>query len=158
MNQLHRIPFLVIGGGLGGLATALGLSRKGYPVHVLEKAHEFGEIGAGIQIAPNGSRALDELGILGELHTYAVYPQRLILVDALSGELLTTLDFGEKFQRAYTYPYFVMHRNDLLTTLLNACRESDAINLEGLKNYYPSRIAGRGELISTNHLRRSGKR
>ncbi len=130
MNQLHRIPFLVIGGGLGGLATALGLSRKGYPAHVLEKAHEFGEIGAGIQIAPNGSRALDELGILGELHTYAVYPQRLILVDALSGELLTTLDFGEKFQRAYTYPYFVMHRNDLLTTLLNACRESDSITLE----------------------------
>src|SRR5439155_17970431 len=113
MNQLHRIPFLVIGGGLGGLATALALSRKGYPVHVLEKAHEFGEI-----------------GILGELHRYAVYPQRLILVDALSGELLTTLDFGEKFQRAYTYPYFVMHRNDLLITLLNACRESDAIILE----------------------------
>lgn len=51
MNQLDRIPFLVIGGGLGGLATALGLSRKGYPVHVLEKAHEFGEIGAGIQKA-----------------------------------------------------------------------------------------------------------
>ena len=130
MNQLHRIPFLVIGGGIGGLTTALALSKKGHPVHVLEKAHEFGEIGAGIQIAPNGSRALDELGILDELHTYAVYPQRLILVDALSGGLLTTLDFGEKFRRAYTYPYFVMHRNDLLTTLLNACRESDAIILE----------------------------
>ena len=66
IHQLRCIPFLVIGGGLGGLATALALSRKGYPVHVLEKAHEFGEIGAGIQIAPNGSRALDELGVLGE--------------------------------------------------------------------------------------------
>src|SRR5437588_10290768 len=95
MNQLHRIPFLVIGGGLGGLATALGLSRKGYPVHVLEKAHEFGEIGGGIQIAPNGSRALDELAILSELHTYAVYHQRLILVDRLCGVLPTTLAFGD---------------------------------------------------------------
>src|SRR5579863_4738282 len=130
MNQLHRIPFLVIGGGLGGLTTALALSRKGYPVHVLEKAHEFGEIGVGIQIAPNGSRMLDELGILGEIRTYAVYPQRLILVDALSGELLTTLDFGEKFQHVYRYPYLVMHRNDLLTILLNACRQSDAVILE----------------------------
>ncbi len=49
MNQTRRIPFLVIGGGLGGLTTALALSRKGYPVHVLEKAHEFGEIGAGFR-------------------------------------------------------------------------------------------------------------
>lgn len=130
MNHHHRIPFLVIGGGIGGLATALALSIKGYPVHLIEKAHEFGEIGAGIQIAPNGSRMLDELGILGEIHTYAVYPQRLILVDALSGKLLTTLDFGEKFQRTYSYPYLVMHRNDLLTILLNACRASDAITLE----------------------------
>ena len=48
----------------------------------------------------------------------------------LSGELLTTLDFGEKFQRAYHYPYLVMHRNDLLTILLNACRKSDAVMLE----------------------------
>jgi len=148
MNQLHRIPFLVIGGGLGGLATALALSRKGYPVHVLEKAHEFGEIGAGIQIAPNGSRALDELGILGELHTYAVYPQRLILVDALSGELLTTLDFGEKFQRSYTYPYFVMHRNDLLTTLLNACRESNAITLETDREVIAVEDLGDGARVS----------
>jgi len=129
MNQ-SRIPFLVIGGGLGGLTTALALSRKGYPVHVIEKAHEFGEIGAGIQIAPNGSRALDELGVLDETRSYAVYPQRLILVDALSDKILTALDFGEKFRRAYTYPYFVMHRNDLLIILLNACRESDKITLE----------------------------
>lgn len=130
MNQLHRIPFLVIGGGLGGLTTALALSRKGYPVHVIEKAHEFGEIGAGIQIAPNGSRALDELGVLSETRSYAVYPQRLLIVDALSDKTLTTLDFGEKFRRAYGYPYFVMHRNDLHTILLNSCRESNTITLE----------------------------
>src|SRR5579884_3036328 len=130
MNQHHRIPFLVIGGGLGGLTTALALSRKGYPVHVIEKAHEFGEIGAGIQIAPNGSRALDELGVLSETRSYAVYPQRLLIVDALSNNTLTILDFGEKFRQAYTYPYFVMHRNDLHTILLNACRRSNMVTLE----------------------------
>ncbi|HEU5348474.1 MAG TPA: FAD-dependent monooxygenase [Ktedonobacterales bacterium] len=130
MTQRQRIPFLVVGGGLGGLTLALALSRKGYPVHVLEKAHDFGEIGAGIQIAPNASRVLDELGILEEVRPSVVHPQRLLLVDALSGEHLTALDFGEPFQRAYTYRYFVMHRNDLLSALLNACRQSDAVTLE----------------------------
>ncbi|HLJ33109.1 MAG TPA: FAD-dependent monooxygenase [Ktedonobacteraceae bacterium] len=130
MKQMQRIPFLIVGGGIGGLTTALALSRKGYSAHVIEKAHEFGEIGAGIQIAPNGSRMLDDLGILDKIRTLAVYPQRMILVDALSNKTLTTLDFGEKFQLAYTYPYLVMHRNDLLTNLLQACRKSDAITLE----------------------------
>jgi 2-polyprenyl-6-methoxyphenol hydroxylase-like FAD-dependent oxidoreductase len=130
MHQPQRIPFLVVGGGLGGLATALALARKGYAVHVLEKAHEFGEIGAGIQIAPNGSRALDALGVLGETRPYAVYPRRLLLVDALTDTTLTTLDFGDTFRRAYHYPYFVMHRNDLLTILLHACQQSDRITLE----------------------------
>lgn len=130
MNQRHRIPFLMIGGGLGGMTTALALARKGYPVHVIEKAHEFGEIGAGIQIAPNGSRALDELGVLDETRSYAVYPQRLLIVDALSNNTLTILDFGENFRRAYRYPYFVMHRNDLHTILLHACQQSDTITLE----------------------------
>jgi 2-polyprenyl-6-methoxyphenol hydroxylase-like FAD-dependent oxidoreductase len=130
MIPKQRIPFLIVGGGLGGLAAALALARKGYPVHVLEKAHDFGEIGSGIQIAPNASRVLDTLGILDEIRPYVVYAQRLILVDALSGELLKTLDFGASFQRAYTYPYVVMYRNDLLLALLHACRTSAGVTLE----------------------------
>lgn len=131
MSQEHmNIPFLVIGGGIGGLATALALSQKGYTVHLIERASEFGEIGAGIQIAPNGSSMLNELGVLAKIRTYAVYPQWLALVDALTGEQLTALDLGTRFQQAYTYPYLVMHRSDLLTILLDACRESSAITLE----------------------------
>jgi salicylate hydroxylase len=133
MQRCHRLDFLVIGGGLGGLATALALAQKGYPVHLIEKAHEFGEIGAGIQIAPNGSKALADLGILAETRPYAVYPQRLLLVDALSDLTLTTLDFGEAFRRAYTHPYVVMHRNDLLTILLHACQARQEITLETQK-------------------------
>lgn len=74
MNETYRIPLLVIGGGIGGLATALALSKQGYAVHLIEKAPQFGEIGAGIQIAPNASRVLDHLGILDEISKYAVYP------------------------------------------------------------------------------------
>ena len=56
-------PFIVVGGGIGGIATAIALSDKGYPVHVIEQAPEFAEIGAGIQLGPNIVRALDRLGI-----------------------------------------------------------------------------------------------
>jgi 2-polyprenyl-6-methoxyphenol hydroxylase-like FAD-dependent oxidoreductase len=147
MNQ-RRLPFLVIGGGIGGLTTALALSRQGYRVHLIEKATEFGEIGAGIQIAPNGSRMLDSLGILDKIQAYAVYPQRLILVDALSGNLLTTLDFGEHFQRAYKYRYLVMHRSDLLTILLEACQQSDAITLETNREVVAVDDPGNGALVT----------
>lgn len=148
MNQMQRIPFLIVGGGIGGLATALALSRKGYPAHLLEKAHEFGEIGAGIQIAPNGSRMLDDLGVLDKIQAVAVYTQRMMLVDALSNQTLTTLDFGEKFQRAYTYPYLVMHRNDLLTILLEACQQSDAITLETQREIVTVEDLGNGARVS----------
>ena len=62
-----RVSFLVIGGGIGGLAAALALARAGRRVHVVEKSPEFGEIGAGLQLAPNASRALDQLGVVGEI-------------------------------------------------------------------------------------------
>lgn len=149
MSQVHKnIPFLVIGGGIGGLATALALSKKGFVVHLIEKASEFGEIGAGIQIAPNGSRMLDKLGALDKIRSYAVYPRWLTLVDAINDKHLTALDFGEKFQQAYTYPYLVMHRSDLLTILLDACRASDAITLETNRQVVTAEDLGDSALLT----------
>jgi 2-polyprenyl-6-methoxyphenol hydroxylase-like FAD-dependent oxidoreductase len=130
MGQQRAIPLLIVGGGIGGLATALALSRSGCQVHVLEQASEFGEIGAGIQLAPNASSVLNELGVLSQISACAVYPKRMLLVDALSDGTLTAADLGEPFLRAFRYPYVVLHRNDLLTILLNACRQSEKITLE----------------------------
>lgn len=130
MSSGARIPHLIIGGGIGGLAAALGLANTGRTVHVIEKAPEFGEIGAGLQLAPNASHMLDRLGVLRDLHKLAVFPQRLVWMDALSGRQVTALDLGKKFQDTYGYPYIVMHRHDLLETLLAACRASDRITLE----------------------------
>lgn len=130
MQQTRRVPFLIVGGGIGGLTTALALARRGYTAHVLEQATAFSEIGAGIQLAPNASSVLDDLGVLERIGAYAVYPKRMLLVDALSGETLTAADLGEPFLRAFRYPYVVMHRNDLLTILLEACQRSAAITLE----------------------------
>ena len=122
--------FLIIGGGIGGLAAALGLARAGKHVHVLEKSAEFGEIGAGLQLAPNASSALDRLGVLGEIRKHAVFPRRLVWGDALSGEIITALDLGDKFVARFGYPYLVMHRSDLLAVLLEACRAEKNITLE----------------------------
>jgi 3-hydroxybenzoate 6-monooxygenase len=127
---MERTQILIVGGGIGGLALALGLARRGRAVHVIERAPEFVEIGAGIQLAPNASWALDQLGVLPEIHSYAVFPERLVWMDAISGEQLTSMDLGVPFKERYGYPYFVMHRSDLLEVLLRACQAQPNVTLE----------------------------
>jgi 3-hydroxybenzoate 6-monooxygenase len=134
MGETRRVETLVVGGGIGGLSAALALSRQGIPVHVLEKAPEFREIGAGIQLAPNASYALDRLGVLEEVRKGAFFPNRLVLMDALSGGPITALDLGEKFVEKFGYPYFVVHRGDLLDALFDGCRSAEGITLEASKD------------------------
>ena len=124
------MPLLVVGGGIGGLATALSAARHGLPVHVLERSPEFGEIGAGLQMGPNASRALDALGVLDDVLPLAVRPGAAVLRDALSGRRLTRLDLGPAFRGRFGYPYLVMHRSDLLDVLLKHCEANDLITLE----------------------------
>jgi 2-polyprenyl-6-methoxyphenol hydroxylase-like FAD-dependent oxidoreductase len=128
------IPLLVLGGGIGGMATALALARNGVRVHLLERAPAFGEIGAGIQLAPNALKALDRLGVLAAVMEHAVFPRRLVLLDIYSEKELTSLDVGDKFIVRYKYPYIVIHRNDLLQALLDGCRASDRVTLDTNKN------------------------
>src|SRR5579884_1359485 len=110
---MQRVPLLVVGGGIGGLAVANALANCGRKVHLIEKESEFGEIGAGIQLAPNASWALDRIGVLRDVTAHAVFPQRIVWMDAISGDQLTWLDLGERFVERYGYRYFVMHRSDL---------------------------------------------
>ena len=63
----EEVPILIIGGGIGGMTAALALARAGFAAHIVERSAEFGEIGAGIQLAPNALRVLDGLGVLPEL-------------------------------------------------------------------------------------------
>ena len=121
---------IVTGGGIGGLGAALALAQSGLPVHLLERAPQFSEVGAGLQVGPNAVRALDRLGVLDEIYATAVFPRRAVLSDALTGDELTTLDLGEPFTERFGYPYIVVHRNDVLTPLLEACRAHPSITLE----------------------------
>ena len=81
-----RIPLLVLGGGIGGVAAALSLARRGRRVHVLEKATELAEIGAGLQLAPNAMRVLDWLEVLERIKSAAIFPQTLNLLDIVTGQ------------------------------------------------------------------------
>jgi 3-hydroxybenzoate 6-monooxygenase len=111
---------IVVGGGIGGLSAALALARQGLRVRVLERAREFGEVGAGIQIAPNCTRLLHEYGLLTEATALGVLPDSIIMRDALDGSELTRLDLGG-LRRRYGFPYMVIHRSDLHGIFLRAC-------------------------------------
>jgi salicylate hydroxylase len=130
MNNISKVSTLVVGGGIGGLAAALALAQQGRTVHVLERAEAFAEVGAGLQLAPNASRALNRLGVLESVRKTAVFPQRLVWMDALTGEGVASLDLGKPFQSRYGYPYVVMHRSDLLESLLLACQQHPSVTLE----------------------------
>jgi salicylate hydroxylase len=127
--NMKQVPFVVIGGGIGGLAAALGIARTGRNVYVLEQAHVFSEVGAGLQLGPNALKMLDRLGVLEKVKEKAFFPRRLVLLDALTGEELASLDLGNMFQRKFHYPYIVTHRSDLLDALLEACHADSRITL-----------------------------
>jgi len=122
-------PILIAGGGIGGLAVALGLARKGFRSIVLEKASALGEIGAGIQLGPNAFHAFDYLGVGEAARRMAVYIDRQRLMDALTAEEITHVDLGEAFRARFGNPYAVVHRGDLHGVFLKACRDSELIEL-----------------------------
>jgi 2-polyprenyl-6-methoxyphenol hydroxylase-like FAD-dependent oxidoreductase len=130
MADILKVPVLVIGGGIGGLAAARALSLKGRKVHVIEQSAEFSEIGAGLQLAPNALRSLDRLHVLEDVSRDAVFPRQLLMMDALSGERITAVALGDAFRSHYGYPYAVMHRSDLHAHLLRACRDSPLVTLQ----------------------------
>jgi 3-hydroxybenzoate 6-monooxygenase len=111
---------LVVGGGIGGLGAAFALARIGLRVRVLERAEAFGEVGAGLQIAPNCTRILHDYGLLDEALSLGVRPDAIVMRDAVDGSELTRLD-GDDLERTYGAPYLVMHRSDLHGLLLRAC-------------------------------------
>lgn len=116
---------VVVGGGIGGMAAALALSLKGFDVQLFEKQSEFGEVGAGMQIAPNCTRILDHWGVLQEIRTAGVLPSGMKMLDAMDGQVITQLDLRD-MERRYGYPYVVIHRSDLHRILMEAAVRAGA--------------------------------
>jgi len=129
-GQNGSLPFIIAGGGIGGLATAYALAHKGFPVRVLEQAPEFREVGAGIQLGPNIFRVLDRIGLKDAVLADAHAPPGMEMRDALTGKLITRVPLGAESLARFQQPYAVTHRADIHGVFLKACQSSNLITLE----------------------------
>ena len=113
---------LVAGGGIAGLAAAVGARHAGWEVRLFEQAAEFSEVGAGLQLGPNATRILREWGVLEQPALRPFAPERLCVRDASDGRELGRLQLGGTAQQRYGAPYLTVHRADLHAALL-ACAQ-----------------------------------
>jgi len=117
--SLLGMKTVVIGGGIGGLAVARALALRGASVTLLEQAEAIREVGAGLQISPNGFAVLKALGLDQVLQQGAVQGQAVSLRDYRKGEVLR-LDLTQLSDQSY---YF-LHRADLIDILAEGAREA----------------------------------
>jgi salicylate hydroxylase len=103
----------IVGGGIGGLAAALALVRRGIDVDVYEQAAELRELGAGVQISANGTRVLHALGLKDALEKVQVLPAGKAIRLWNTGETWKLFDLGMESVERYGFPYITIHRGDL---------------------------------------------
>lgn len=110
---------LIAGAGIGGLTAALTLLKQGFEVSIYERAHQLEEVGAGLQIGPNGAHVLHALGLGDVLHHMAFRPEAGEMRVGTTGRVIFSLPFDDTVKR-YGAPYYHLHRADLQAILLDA--------------------------------------
>ena len=124
------LPILIAGGGIGGFAAALALAQQGRAVHIVEQSTELKEVGAGIQLGPNVFRMFDQLGVTEAVNDVAVFPDALVMMDALSGEQVTRIPLNtSEFREHFQFPYAVIYRPDLHRVFIEACEAEHLVTL-----------------------------
>ena len=109
----------VLGGGIGGLAVALACAQGGAQVTVLEQADAIAEVGAGIQISPNGWRVLEALGLADAMAVLSPRATAVRLRDFRRGAEVFPMPLSDP-----AMPYHFVHRADLIGALETACRDA----------------------------------
>ena len=120
---------LVSGAGIGGLTAALCLAQAGHRVEVFEQSAILAEVGAGIQLSANGMRVLHHLGLLPRIAALSFLPEGVEMRDWRSGQLIASTTLGAEAQTRFGFPYFHIHRADLISVLLQGVRENANIQL-----------------------------
>jgi 2-polyprenyl-6-methoxyphenol hydroxylase-like FAD-dependent oxidoreductase len=120
---------IVAGAGIGGLTAALVLARQGFRVIVLEKAERLEEVGAGVQLSPNASRVLVELGLGRRLASRAVTPEAISLMSARRGREIARIPLAGEAAFQEDAPYWVIHRADLQAALQGEVDDTPDIEL-----------------------------
>ncbi len=118
-----EISLAIVGGGIGGLAAALSLLRVGVDVDVYEQASHLAEVGAGIQISPNASRILHRAGLAEALAEMGVKPLAIHQRRWDDGRTLQRAPLAEAMEDTFGFPYYQMHRADVLAALARALPE-----------------------------------
>ncbi|TYL96466.1 NAD(P)-binding protein [Bradyrhizobium rifense] len=121
---------VIAGAGIGGLTAALALAARGFRIVVLEKAERLEDIGAGLQLSPNASRVLVELGLTERLKLRAVVPEAVSIMSARAGGELLRMPLGEAAANRAGAPYWVVHRADLQSALAGAVADHPDIDLK----------------------------
>ena len=120
---------LIAGGGIGGLTAAIALGRRGIAATVLERSSFSDQTGAGIQLGPNATSVLRELGALAPIAQQGFRPEELVIFDGLSGKRIASMPLGAAMEKRYGGPYLTLHRADLHAGLLRACRALGTVDL-----------------------------
>lgn len=130
MTNTAKQKVIIVGGGIGGLAAALSLSRQGIEILLLEQADQIGEIGAGIQLGPNAFAALDALGVGQAARNRAVFTDHTTMMDAIDATEVVRIETGEKFRERFGNPYAVIHRADIHLSILEAVQDNPLIKFK----------------------------
>ncbi len=115
---------IVAGAGIAGLTAALTLARNGFQVTVLEQTERLEETGAGIQLSPNATRILIDLGLGERLRPHVVAPDGLRVLNARNGREILHMPLGDAAASRYGAPYWSIHRGDLQAALTAAVGEN----------------------------------
>ncbi|RVM23677.1 FAD-dependent oxidoreductase, partial [Sinorhizobium meliloti] len=143
-------PVAIVGAGIAGLTAALCLARKGFRTDIFEQADALEEAGAGLQLSPNASRILIELGLLPALERVWNEPEAISLTDGRSLRPLASVPAGARARERWGAPYGVLHRASLQTILLDAVRAEPLCRL-----HLGRRIADDPRTVITEASKRS---
>ncbi len=127
MSKKKRV--LIAGAGIGGLAGALALLRRGFAVDIAEKAPVLGEVGAGVQISPNAMRVLADLGVAQQIADVCFIPKAREMLLWNTGDKSSIPAKNEEMIARYGYPHCTVHRADLHSILLEAVRRFDSASI-----------------------------
>ena len=113
---------VIAGAGIGGLTAAIALAKKGFRAVVCEQSAKLEETGAGIQLSPNATHILNALGVGEKLKPSIVVPEALSIKQARSGWEIAHMPLGHAVEFRFGAPYWIVHRGDLQTALLQTAQ------------------------------------